>query len=384
MLRVRVAHCLVLAILLNPWFSSVAAALCASETPPIVISRFVVTQQSVGVGCAPLYIGRVEWVTEPGCGDIDFFWGQQKPLSFKIPMKSAQPIDGAEWRDSVWITDFLASMVDRVEIPALTWMSFASRVQSPPVAIVTDIRGTPWITMPDSSSLGRLTSAANFEYACVPASASPYMLARKASGGVYFTEQSGDYVGRVDNDDSMWELNAAHDGQGTWRATGRLAWQGNLYCKTEHAPSSTQLLESVFVSNPPSRIVADASGDVWMTQSACEGLRCGNIVEITNEGMVHHFYPPTNNSKPADLTLGCDLAIWFTEFAAGRIGRLSSEGKIVEYKLPKGSAPFGITFRGLGFLWYTEPTRDRVSYAEALKLRFRVTSSGSTKLAVRR
>ena len=372
MWQTRIAPCVALALVLNPFLSVMVAAQCGSDTPPRIPDRFVVTQQNVDAGCTPLYIGRIEWVTEPGCGEIDFFWGQQKPLSFKIPMKSAQPIDGAEGRDSVWITDFGNSMVDRVEIPALAWMSFASQVQSPPVAIITDSRGTPWITMPDSSSLGRLTSAANFEYSCLASSASPYMLAVSRSGDIFFTEVGGHYVGKVDSTGSAWELDTRHDGPGRWRFLSRLAWEGNMYCNTVQDGATEKILEPSLVANPPSRIVIDYAGNAWMTENACEGRKCGIILEITPRGTVHRFYPSTNNSTLADLVVGCDGGIWFTEFGAGKIGRLSPSGKVTEYKLPNGSAPFGITFRGLGFLWYTEPTHDRVSYTEALKLKFKV------------
>jgi virginiamycin B lyase len=66
---------------------------------------------------------------------------------------------------------------------------------------------------------------------------------------------------------------------------------------------------------------------------------------------------PTANSKPQGISLGADGNLWFTEFAASKIGQLNTLGKISENVTPsKKSTPNAIA-SGPGpnlNLWFTE------------------------------
>ncbi|MBV8196993.1 MAG: hypothetical protein JO263_02570, partial [Candidatus Eremiobacteraeota bacterium] len=69
-------------------------------------------------------------------------------------------------------------------------------------------------------------------------------------------------------------------------------------------------------------------------------------------------YPiPTASSKPVAIALGSDGNLWFTEFAASKIGMLSHAGKISENVTPtKKAEPNGIA-SGSGpnlNVWFTE------------------------------
>jgi streptogramin lyase len=53
---------------------------------------------------------------------------------------------------------------------------------------------------------------------------------------------------------------------------------------------------------------------------------------------------PTAGSNPAGITTGPDGALWFTEFGANQIGRITTAGVITEFPIPTaGSEPQGIT-----------------------------------------
>jgi streptogramin lyase len=64
-------------------------------------------------------------------------------------------------------------------------------------------------------------------------------------------------------------------------------------------------------------------------------------------------YPlPTVDSQPADIALGSDGALWFTEFRAGKIGRITTSGAITEFPVSAGCGPGGITLGPDGAIWF--------------------------------
>jgi virginiamycin B lyase len=69
------------------------------------------------------------------------------------------------------------------------------------------------------------------------------------------------------------------------------------------------------------------------------------------------FTIPTASSRPASIALGADGNLWFTEFAASKIGQLNTAGKISESVTPSSKAdPNGIV-SGPGpntNLWFAE------------------------------
>jgi virginiamycin B lyase len=61
------------------------------------------------------------------------------------------------------------------------------------------------------------------------------------------------------------------------------------------------------------------------------------------------------------ITAGPDGALWFTESASGKIGRITTGGQIQEFSLPSVSThPLGITAGPDGALWFTEESSDKI------------------------
>jgi streptogramin lyase len=56
-------------------------------------------------------------------------------------------------------------------------------------------------------------------------------------------------------------------------------------------------------------------------------------------------------TDPVTLTVGPDGALWFTELAGNKIGRLTTSGALTEYAMPGN--PYGITSGPDGNLWFT-------------------------------
>jgi streptogramin lyase len=118
------------------------------------------------------------------------------------------------------------------------------------------------------------------------------------------------------------------------------------------------------LSSPTSRalaITAGPDGNLWFTE-ADESLTHffdGKIGRITPDGTLSEFDIPRPHAMypgtPAGITLGPDGNIWFTEPLGNTIGRITPDGTLTEFQLSTSSAdPDGITVGPDGNLWFTE------------------------------
>ena len=106
----------------------------------------------------------------------------------------------------------------------------------------------------------------------------------------------------------------------------------------------------------PTGVASGPDGAIWFTESA--GNRIGRI---TMNGVISDFPVLTAASQPDGIASGPDGALWFTESAGNRIGRITTVGVVTEFPLPNpGSSPRGITAGPDGALWFTESAGNRI------------------------
>jgi len=93
-----------------------------------------------------------------------------------------------------------------------------------------------------------------------------------------------------------------------------------------------------------------------------DGNRIGALRKIGGQWIFKEFLIPTSNSRPVDITVDNEGYVWFTEFAADRIGRLNAtDGTFTEYLVLEGSRPWGITVDRRGFIWFTMSEARRIA-----------------------
>jgi hypothetical protein len=118
------------------------------------------------------------------------------------------------------------------------------------------------------------------------------------------------------------------------------------------APASAAIAEFAVLtpSSTPFGITAGPDGALWFTEPA------GNkIGRITPAGAITEFAIPTASSSPGRITAGPDGALWFTEGNGNQIGRITPAGAITEFAVPTAnSQPIGITAGPDGNLWFAE------------------------------
>lgn len=100
----------------------------------------------------------------------------------------------------------------------------------------------------------------------------------------------------------------------------------------------------------PVGIVTAADGALWFTEFA------GNkIGRIDTNASVSEFAIPTAASRPDELDAGPDGNIWFAETLGNKIGRITPEGTITEFAVPTAnSRPTAVAAGPDGNLWFSE------------------------------
>jgi streptogramin lyase len=105
----------------------------------------------------------------------------------------------------------------------------------------------------------------------------------------------------------------------------------------------------------PYDIVAGPDGNLWFTD-----FGANKIGRITPTGSVSEYSIPTPSSGPQGITLGPDGNLWFTEYTASKIGCITPTGTVSEYPVAAGSFPLGITAGPDGNLWFTESVGNQI------------------------
>ncbi len=103
-------------------------------------------------------------------------------------------------------------------------------------------------------------------------------------------------------------------------------------------------------------ITSGPDGNLWFTE-----FNADQIGRITDTGTVTEFPIPTAGAEPLDIVSGPDGNLWFTEFGANQIGRITPAGVVTEFPIPTAdSGPAGITAGPDGNLWFTEANANQI------------------------
>jgi streptogramin lyase len=115
----------------------------------------------------------------------------------------------------------------------------------------------------------------------------------------------------------------------------------------------------------PHRIGTNVVG-IWFTEADANKIGVfpelsSNAVSSCGSETPEQFTIPTSGSKPLGITPGPDGALWFTEFDADKIGRVTTAGAFSEFPLPTTNAgPLGIVAGPDGNLWFTEYNANQI------------------------
>jgi streptogramin lyase len=118
--------------------------------------------------------------------------------------------------------------------------------------------------------------------------------------------------------------------------------------------------------NGPLAVTAGPDGNVWFVE-----YTANKIARVTPTGTLTEFSAGlSSNAGLLGITAGPDGNLWFTESQTDRIGRITPAGAITQFSagISSNSAPNGIVAGPDGNLWFTETTGNRIG---------RITTAGS-------
>jgi hypothetical protein len=112
-------------------------------------------------------------------------------------------------------------------------------------------------------------------------------------------------------------------------------------------------------------VAAAADGGVWFIQNEPAPTWYGpdshlKIGHASAAGVVTSFPFAEHEAGLRSIVEGHEGNAWFTEYFAGKIGRITPTGQLTEFPLPANSRPSGITVDGEGNLWFSEPEANRI------------------------
>lgn len=235
---------------------------------------------------------------------------------------------------------------------------------SSPVRITADAYGNLWFTEANTNKVGEFTIATHrfAEYAIPTANSSPYDITTN-SGGIWFTEQSGNSVGNLShgtiteykvptkNSDPVGMAPGANGAiwfaEYVGRKIGRLDARAGTF--TEYPiPGNGIALE----------LTAGAGDNTWFTV-----VKSDAIGKITDRGEITEFQIPTPLSGPFAIGIGPDDAVWFAERGANKIARLTLQGRVTnEFSIPTADCGAHSIVSGPNHdVWFTEFTTNKVA-----------------------
>lgn len=179
-----------------------------------------------------------------------------------------------------------------------------------------------WFTAANENQIGRVTPAngQTVLYTLPHADSRPLGIVA-GPNAMWFTEETGDRVGRIDAGGAVQEFTVPTSG------------------------------------GKPTGIALGTDGNLWITLAAAD-----KIVRMTTAG-VFTEYALAAGCKPTSIAAGPDSAMWFTCETSNEIGRITFAGAVTKFGA-QGSSPTAIALASDGNLWYTtQPYNHRITPA---------------------
>ena len=106
----------------------------------------------------------------------------------------------------------------------------------------------------------------------------------------------------------------------------------------------------------PVGITAGPDGNLWFTE-----FSANKVGRITTAGVFTEFPLPVTPSAPVDVVAGPDGNLWFLENMGNRVGRITTAGVISGFTVPTPSSGLNqITAGPDGNLWFTEGLANKI------------------------
>jgi virginiamycin B lyase len=240
--------------------------------------------------------------------------------TWDVPVSGALPHDPAvDPSGNIWFTLQESGHIARFNPDTHEWKLYkVPTADSGPHGLVADAGGNIWFTENYAGKIGRVDAKSGAITEFTPPSAKdPHTPVFGPDGGLWFTSQDSNLIGRLDVE------------------TGKIA---EYSVPTQNAH--------------PYGMTSGDDGGLWFCELT--GQKLGRVDPAT--GAIAEYTPPGSNVHPRRL-VAARGAIYFTDSAGGRLGRLTlADKKFKMWDSPSGknSEPYGIAIDSTGKIWYEE------------------------------
>jgi streptogramin lyase len=327
---------------------------------PLVSSRYSGAIRATNRAAAD---SRLEWVDRVVLGDAAP--GFQE---FEVPTPASFPAQIAlDAQGRLWVSERDANKIAHFDPQAEDWEEYIiSTTNSQPWGLALDGDGNVWFAETAANKIGKLevTSGVFYEYSLTGGS-QPWDVAVGGDGTVWFTEKAGNKIGRLVpatgliTEYSLPTSNAEPSGIAV--SSGEVWFTEAAANKLGRLKIVTGLIEETVLptsGSVPQDIVSTSAGQPWLTEM--QGNKIAGYKVATHS---QFFEVPvhTAHSEPYGIAMEGNVAVWFTERAANKLGRYDARGLVFEYGLPTpNSSPTGIVVDGNACAWYTAPGANRI------------------------
>jgi virginiamycin B lyase len=278
---------------------------------------------------------------------------------FPLPTPASQPFGIAGGPDgALWFTEQNANKIGRITTAgAITEFPIPTQFAAP-FEIVAGSDGALWFTEAGANNIGRITTSGTITEYPLPANTAPDGIASGPDGAIWFTERGPEQIGRIDpaNPGTPASPILAHfpllagmfdPSEITSGPDGRLWFTLPSASLVGAIDPATGTVQGYSRTGEPTGIVA-SSTSLWFTKYS--GNEIENLsVSGSTLGVVQ------TDMGPSGITLGPDGALWIAESLAGKIGRATTSGDLLEYTVPAVvSSPTGIAAGPDSSVWFTE------------------------------
>ncbi len=260
-------------------------------------------------------------------------------------------------RHTAWAV-MLLTIPATLPAQTVTFTSFnVPTASSAPAHIVVGSDNNLWFTENSGNKIGRITTAGAFtEFPITTPQSFPIGIAAGSDGNLWFVESTTDKVGRITTAGVITEfplragsvpidITSGPDGNLWFTAPG-----GNYIGRITPAGAVTEFAIPT-VGSAAYGITTGPDGNLWFVEVADDANKVGRL---TPTGTFTEFTIPTAKAGARYIVTGPDGALWFTESNKFRIGRVTTTGTFTEFLAPPASAfPYGISVGPDNAVWFT-------------------------------
>jgi virginiamycin B lyase len=198
---------------------------------------------------------------------------------------------------------------------------------SSPYGLVFGPEHAVWYTDPNSNSIGRLLSDGLVTRFPIPtAGANPLGITVGSDGNLWFTENVTGGIGRLTPTGEVTEFRAPNPNAGIVTGPGGDVWFtdfSNAIYRITPAGTETRFTINTHLTSFPDDLVFDREGRVIFTEVSMRPKTAQYIGRLhLSPDTIEHLYVPPAPTTPFGITVGPQGNYWFTEYAAGNIGRM--------------------------------------------------------------